>query len=369
MPAPASAVSYRRRRLFALGALLVAVLAVVLVARGSGSHTGPAATDGHGTAHGGPTAARRGSRRSLPAGPSLAGVPVDRWLTLSSSLLSRGEVSAARVGNYAYVVGGFSAASGGQSSAAVERLDLRSGHWSTSSPLPRPLNHMSTGSYAGNLYVVGGYSQSADTSAGAVRSFWRFSPATGHWTQMPDAPVARAAAGAAVIDHRLYVAGGRNDSTTTLSSLAVFDFDSGQWSLGPPLLHAREHVAAAAAGGVLYLLGGRALGQGNFADSESYRPGDSAWQRVAPMPMARAGFQAVEAGGRVVVVGGEGPAGTIGQVDALDPASGRWRQLASLPTPRHGLGLVADGSLVWAMEGGPQPGLTTSRALQRLRAP
>jgi hypothetical protein len=85
------------------------------------------------------------------------------------------------------------------------------------------------------------------------------------------------------------------------------------------------------------------------------------------MPLARSSFQAVAAGGRIVVVGGEGPGGTFGEVDALTPETGRWRRLADLPIPRHGLGLVADGPLVFAIEGGPQAGLTTSRAVDRLR--
>jgi N-acetylneuraminic acid mutarotase len=271
------------------------------------------------------------------------------------------------VGNVVYIVGGFDAS--GHSTNTVERLDLHSGHWSTSRPLPEPLNHMSAVGYAGQLYVVGGYSQVGDTSAGAVRSFWRFDPSTGRWSAMPAAPLARAAAGAAVLGHRLYVAGGRSDTLTTISTLAIFNFDTRTWSLGPPLHHAREHVAAVAGDGAVWLLGGRALGQGNFTDVERYRPGATAWQQMAPMPIARSGFQAVTVSGRIVTVGGENGAAMVGEVDRLDPITGRWSRLADLPTPRHGLGVVADGSLVLAIQGGPQPGLTTSRVVERLRVP
>jgi hypothetical protein len=170
-----------------------------------------------------------------------------------------------------------------------------------------------------------------------------------------------------VIGHRLYVAGGRSDTLTTISTLAIFDFDTGRWSVGPSLHHAREHVAGVAAGGAMWILGGRALGVGNFSDVERYTPGSSSWERVTPMPVARSGFQAVDVDGKIIVVGGEGPAGTIGEVDELDPATGRWTRLPDLPTPRHGLGLVADGPLVFAIEGGPQPGLTTSSVVERLR--
>jgi hypothetical protein len=296
-----------------------------------------------------------------------AATPVGRWTSLTPTRIARSEVSAAVVGHIAYVVGGFDDSS--HTTATVERLDLRTGRWSLGKPLPRPLNHMSAVGYAGSLYVVGGYSQAADTSAGAVRDFSRFDPRTNRWLRMPPAPIARAAAGAAVLGHRLYVAGGRSDTITTISTTAIFDFDSGRWSLGPPLRRAREHVAAVAAGGALWLLGGRALGQGNFADVERLRPGARAWQSMPPMPLARSSFQAVDAAGTIVVVGGEDSTGTFGRVDAMDPATGRWRRLADLPHPRHGLGLVALGRAVYAIEGGPQAGLTTSRTVDRLLVP
>jgi hypothetical protein len=183
---------------------------------------------------------------------------------------------------------------------------------------------------------------------------------------MPPAPIARAAAGAAVLGHRLYVAGGRSDTLTTISTLAIFDFDTGTWSIGPALHHAREHVAAAAADGAVWLLGGRARGQGNFTDVERFQPGAAAWQQMAPMPLARSSFQAVTVYGKIVVVGGESTI-TFAEVDELDPATGHWTRLPDLPTPRHGLGLVADGPLVFAIDGGPQAGLTMSRIVERLR--
>jgi hypothetical protein len=226
---------------------------------------------------------------------------------------------------------------------------------------------MSAVGYRGDLYVVGGYSQLGDTSSGATSDFWRFDPRRNRWQAMPRSPIARAAAGAAVLGHRLYVAGGRSDTQLTIATLAVFDFDSNRWSLGPPLRHSREHVAGAAADGAFWLFGGRALGQGNFSYVERYRPGASAWQEFPPMPIVRSSFQAVTSGRLIVLVGGEGPQGTIGEVDALNTRNGRWSRLPDLPTARHGLGLVSSGSRIWAIDGGPQPGLTTSSLVEDLR--
>jgi galactose oxidase-like protein/Kelch motif protein len=363
---PTSAQTYARRRITALLCVLAVGVLVVIFLSGSGDNSNRA----HGQKKGSHSRNVSRSRRHKPAaqqrtGLPLAGIPVGRWTTLPQAPHSRGEVSAALVGDAVYVVGGFDPT--GHTTGLVERLDLRSGHWSTSRSLPVPLNHMNAVGYGGKLYVIGGYSQPSDTSAGAVRNFWSFDPATGRWSAMPQAPLPRAAAGAAVLGHRLYIAGGRSDALTTISTLAIFDFATGKWSLGPPLHHAREHVAGVAAGGSVWILGGRAVGLGNFADVERYQPGASTWQRLAPMPVARSGFQAVDVNGKIAVVGGEGPAGTISEVDELDPSTGRWTRLPDLPIARHGLGLVADGPLVFAIEGGPQPGLTTSSVVERLR--
>ncbi|MGZ4295939.1 MAG: Kelch repeat-containing protein [Solirubrobacteraceae bacterium] len=355
--------TYARRRAVAVLGLVGAVAVVLWLVLSGGSSSRPTHTVAH-TTH---TTARAkvSRRRSAPAGLPLTGIAPGRWAALPESPTSRGEVSAARIGDVVYVVGGFDAA--GRTSDVVQRVDLRTQRWSEVAAMPQALNHMSAVSYGGKLYVVGGYSSAGDSSTGAVRGFWRYDPATGRWSSMPDAPVARAAAGAAVLGHRLYVAGGRNDITSALSSLAIFDFESGRWTLGPSLAHPREHLAAVAAEGAIWALGGRALGLGSFTYVERYAPGSSAWQPVTPLPVARSGFQAVDAGGSIVVVGGEDGTQTVGEVDRLDLRTGRWSRLADLPVARHGLGVVADGPLVFAIDGGPQAGLTMSRLVSRLR--
>lgn len=361
---------YRRRRAVAVAAVLIVALTVVWLILGSVGSSAPnhptrnAGRSGRRANQSPSGSANRRPRASTPL--PLAGVPVGRWVTLRASPSSRGEVSAARLGDDVYVVGGFDAA--GHTTAAVQRLDVRTGRWSAIPPVPVALNHMSAVGYRGELYVVGGYASPGDTSTDAVRGFWRYDPSTRRWRAMPDAPVARAAAGAAVLGHRLYVVGGRNDVTAALSSLAIFDFVTGRWSQGPPLAHAREHLAAVAAGGSIWALGGRELGV-SFSYAERYRPGASAWRPMPSMPVARSGFQAVAVGDQIVVVGGEDGAQTVPEVDRFDLRTGRWAPLADLTVARHGLGVVADGPLVFAIDGGPQPGLTTSRVVTRLRVP
>jgi hypothetical protein len=67
-----------------------------------------------------------------------------------------------------------------------------------------------------------------------------------------------------------------------------------------------------------------------------------------------------------VAAGGEGPEGTFDEVEALDALTGKWRSLPPLPTARHGLGVVAVGTTIYVLAGGPEPGLTYSDANEAL---
>jgi N-acetylneuraminic acid mutarotase len=271
-------------------------------------------------------------------------------------------VASARIGSYVYVLGGFDQATG-RTTTAVERFDLVHRRWTSSRPLPVALNHASAFGYRGSLYVLDGYASAADTSTAATNAFWREDLATGRWHRLPSAPTARAALAVGVIGHRLYAAGGSN-GRQALRTLEAFDFKTRRWLAGPPLGVAREHVGGAVVGGAFYVLAGRTSGV-NLAAAERYVPARG-WQRLPSVPVKRSGFGAVVVGHRIVVFGGEGPGGTIAPVEAFDTRRSRWTSLPPMRTPRHGLGAVAFGHVVYALEGGPRPGLTYSRAAERL---
>ena len=85
---------------------------------------------------------------------------------------------------------------------------------------------------------------------------------------------------------------------------------------------AREHLAGAVAGGAFYVLAGRVAGQGNFKVAERYLPRSQRAGSGSPTCASRAAAsRAAAVGRRVVVFGGEEATGTIGEVEAYDPAT------------------------------------------------
>jgi N-acetylneuraminic acid mutarotase len=295
------------------------------------------------------------------------GAAIDRWLPLASAPLERSEVAAARIGHSIYVAGGFDQVTGGATSAAVERYDIRRDRWRRVRPMPMGLNHAVAVAHRGRLYVSGGYGSSNGLSE-PTRVLLEYDPARDRWKRLRSAPTPRAAHSAAVIGHRLYVAGGAND-TGSLRSMEVFDFRTRRWRGGPSFpAPARNHLTGTASGGRFYVFGGR--DSANFTDVARYDPRRRRWARLPGLHTARGGIASARlSDGRIVVFGGEdlSPGGaTIAPVELFNPRTRRWRALPSMRTPRHGLGGASLGDRVYAVEGGPQPGLHFSSTLEFL---
>ena len=287
-----------------------------------------------------------------------------KWRPLKAATLARTEVAAARVGRFAYVMGGFERGSGG-TVAVTERYDLRRDRWRRVADMPAGLNHAAAVAYRGSVYVVGGY-RGRSTLDDEVATLYRYQPRRNRWTRLPSMPTARGALAAAVVGHRLYAVGGAATGRGALATLEVYDFRTRRWSAGPDLPLAREHLAAAAARGHVYALAGRAAGRGNFARVDRFDPAAGRWTRVRDMGKPRGGIAAATVGGRIAVFGGEEGAGTIREVELYDPARNRWTRLPGMRTPRHGLGGVSAGRRIYAIEGGDEPGFHFTRSLEYL---
>ena len=288
------------------------------------------------------------------------------WRQLSDAQLERTEVGAARIGDAIYVVGGFLAPA--KTTAAVERYDVGSDRWRRMRPMPIAVNHPAVASHDGFLYVYGGYTDS--TFGPVTAALQRFDPRSGRWALLPSSSAPRAAAALTARGGKLYAAGGATGGQA-LATLEIYDVAARRWRSAPPMATPREHIAAVATADGLYVLGGRSSG-GEHDTVELFDPERRRWAALPPMREARSGFAAVTVQGRPIVFGGEQltPGGTtIGSVELFDPQRGRWRPLPALGIPRHGLGGAALGRRIYALEGGPTPGLAFSAAIEFLDVP
>jgi N-acetylneuraminic acid mutarotase len=165
--------------------------------------------------------------------------------------------------------------------------------------------------------------------------------ASGRWEPRARMPSARSGGGAAVIDDKVYVAGGRPPRG---HDFAVYDAASDRWTELPNLPTQRNHLAVGAIGGKVYVAGGRfggGVGSEMTAVLEIFDPRTGEWSAGPPLTAPRAGVTSIVANGCLFVIGGEGndadPKGIFAENDAFDPRASRWHALEPMAIPTHGL--------------------------------
>jgi len=269
----------------------------------------------------------------------------------------RTEVAGAAWDGRIVVVGGLTA--DGAASDRADLYDPATNAWTPLPDLPRGVHHAAVVEFAGRAWVVGGYTAFEGDLFVPLRTVFSLGDGDDAWRAEPQLVQIRGALAAAVIDGAIVAAGG-TDGSAVLTSTEVLRDGSDAWEPGRPLGEAREHFALTAHRGTLYAIAGREGGADqNKTSVETAAGAGESWTPGAPIAHARSGIGAASVSGRVCVAGGETPDSTVAPVECTLGNRG-WEVVAQLATPRHGLVVVALGSRLHVIGGGPEPGLTVS---------
>lgn len=270
------------------------------------------------------------------------GLPeVDGWRILSPLIAPVSEQAVVELHGKIYVIGGYPP--GRVPVTTVQVYDVATNRWQMGTPLPVPMHHAVAAAANGRVYVLGGEFDGAGTGRPEVflDTVYALDPETGAWEQRAPMPTGRSGGGAAVIDGKIYVAGGRPPRG---ADFAVYDPLTDSWQVLADLPTQRNHLAVGAIDGKLYVAGGRFGGGFNSertAALEIYDPATGAWITGPELPSPRGGVAGVVANGCLFVIGGEGnyadPRGISVENEAFDPRSQTWISFAPMPTPTHGL--------------------------------
>ncbi len=205
---------------------------------------------------------------------------------------ARGSHAGAILDEHVVVVASGSAwsADGKTKSFLTDTLLFDAGKWRAGPPLPHPAVEAAYASDKEHLYIVGGFTEVDKPSAdGFILSLDRDNKL--QIETLPALPVRNVGGAAAVLDDRLYLAGGYADGKLT-NDIWVFDLSKSvrQWVHGPPLpSEPRAYSTLVAAGDQLYLLGGMAA-EGNamrvFKDVYQYDPQRDKWRKRGELPTA-----------------------------------------------------------------------------------
>ena len=280
-----------------------------------------------------------------------------QWMTRAPLPSPHQEVGVTEAGGHVYVVGGIDDA--GQMFNRFVRYDPALDSWESlpALPAPQPLHHVATASVDGMVFAIGGLRQ--DFSP--VNLVYRFDPVTGAWTQRASMPTFRGAVAVAVIDGKIYAAGGYPAARG--SDFAAYDPAANAWTALPLMPTARDHHVAAAVGGKFYSIAGRSGGLLHGA-VEVFDPATGQWTQRATIPTPRAGCAGAVVDGHVFVFGGEGnaasPDGIFDDVEAFVPETNTWSVLDPMPVPRHGTGAAAVGRTIFLPGGATVQGFAAT---------
>ncbi len=156
----------------------------------------------------------------------------------------------------------------------------------------------------------------------------------GAWTRLPDMPTGLLDATATVLlDGRVLVAGGSQQSEFPLATVEIYDPKSNRWSQAPSMASPRaRHTATLLRDGRVLVAGGLGPGRGT---AEMYNPATNSWSPAGSLAQARANHQAALLGdGTVLVVGGRQPGKPLSSAEVYDPKTNSWSAVGALAVAR-----------------------------------
>lgn len=286
---------------------------------------------------------------------SMMAAPIQQWTAISSlpqPLLTETVVATNAGQTYLFVVGGKNASENPVNTVqrAVINPDGSLGNWQNTTPLNTAIYSHAVVTNGRFLYVIGGWNgnarlrevQRAEVGANGVLSAW---------TRQPDYPEPIAVHAAVVVNNRIYVVGGQNNSSilSTVYYAAILpDGNLGPWTGTSDLPRRLYRHAVATHNGYLYVTGGDDTGGAQATVVYARINGDGSlgsWQS-STLPAARVYHRAVIHDGRLVILGGTANNST-GQADvwsallAGNGSLGAWQAEPVLPQPLYRFAAIA----------------------------
>ncbi len=304
--------------------------------------------------------AKRGSDTGAVTGP---------WETTRNETepIARHEAAFVQVDRYYYLLGG-------RGIRPVSIYDSRTNLWTEGSKPPVEIHHFQPVVYNEEIYLLGAMTGGYPGET-PLPNVYIYSPARDAWRVGDEIPEdrRRGGAGAVLHDGLIYLVCGIRDGHRGdhKNWLDTYNPATGAWTQLPDAPRSRDHFHAAFANGKLYALAGRTTVaatnpfENTIGEVDVYDPVGRSWSTLPnPIPTQRAGTTAITLGNRILVVGGESDSQVAAhaEVEALNVRTRRWTSLPPLNQGRHGTGIVNDrGSLIMASgcgQRGGEPELT-----------
>ncbi len=280
----------------------------------------------------------------------------DSGLRLSGPWSIGPRLDQARAGLSATVLDGRVYAAGGAGLAnprdALEVYDPETRAWRVLKPMPVGLERFGMAVLDGRIWVAGGYS--SEGGAEPIDSVWSYDPLTDAWSGESALPGPKASLSLVALNGQLYALGGEDGAP----GLFVYDAATQTWNAAEaPADINRRGAAAVTLGDEIWLIGGARNGQAS-ARVDVYHTVSQSWRRAPDLPEPRAGHAAAVLDGNIHIFGGRSAdmRRTLASHVVLDGDAEVWRSLPDMPAARTESGVASVDGTIWLIGGGSGAG-------------
>jgi non-specific serine/threonine protein kinase len=286
----------------------------------------------------------------------------EKWSKLPDMPTPRGDLGSS-------VVGGRLVAVGGESSTAVfptvESFDINKRQWSALPPMRTPRHGLTVATVGTSVFAIDGAQIPSHGMATNIAEVLPFNPAgpapstqpanaASPWKGLPEAPTALQEVASTVQGSVVWVLGGLTAGLGPSNEVAGYDTTINSWTKGPALPSALHGAMATTYHGEVLVLGGWTKQGGQGASNQVFALRNGGWVPLPPMPSPRAAGGAAVVGNKLIVAGGQANGREVPETDVFDGTT--WTQASPMLTPRDFVGVVSDGSFVYAIGGGQAGG-------------
>ncbi|MDP3072485.1 MAG: hypothetical protein Q8N18_19485 [Opitutaceae bacterium] len=275
---------------------------------------------------------------------------------------------------------------GGRRIQPVDIYDPATHAWAVGKAPPVETHHFQPVVWENKIWLPGAMT-GAFPREQALAQIPIYDPAADAWSQGPALPAdrRRGGSGAVIHDSKLYVVCGiiNGHWDGHVAWLDVLDLKTHQWSRLPDAPRARDHFQAAIIDGRIYVAGGRRSSAATkqvfeltIPEVDVFDLASRKWSTLpAPagnLPHLRAGTMSLGVGPLLLVAGGESVTQphAYTEVEALDTRTGTWSTFARFARGRHGSGLVRlDDTLYVAAGSGSRGGKPELDSLESFTLP
>jgi len=271
-------------------------------------------------------------------------VAAGTWSTKKNIPFARSTPAVESINGIVYVAGGLN----GSEQATLLSYDPTNNTWLSKASMPSGrYGGDGAGVVNGKLYVTGGWDNTSTRQP--HNTLFVYDPVSNSWTTKAALSHLSGCGATGVINSKLYVMTGCNGSGSATGMLDVYDPAVNRWTSLKNSLDQHSGPAFGAINSKFYVAGGENSAGILTSTLEVFDPITNNWTTLAPMPIPVINPGSAALNGKLYVFGGSTDLGgtMTNNVQVYDPTKNAWWVLSThlMPSPRGGMvgGAVAYG--------------------------